>query len=185
MKNLIKNLKQKQNNKQGFTLVELLVVIAILAVLASVSVIGYLGFTTKARNSNAVTELAQVREVLRGELIDGKDHSFGTETPLKMKYVNNEYYFLDLSTAPDTTTAIDETENFEKIDDLASLFNDNKIYVVFDTTAASVGGDTTTTNDYKVTGMLYVKSDGGTANWVISTDTVSSGNGSYSVSTAS
>ena len=63
--------KLLNKTKKGFTLVELLVVIAILAVLASVSVVGYLGFTTKARNSNAMTELAQVREVLRAELIDG------------------------------------------------------------------------------------------------------------------
>ena len=71
--------KKILKNKDGFTLVELLVVIAILAVLASVSVVGYLGFTTKARNSNAVTELTQVREVIRANLIDGDTHTYKYE----------------------------------------------------------------------------------------------------------
>lgn len=57
--------------KKGFTLVELLVVIAILAILASVSVIGYLSFTEKAKISNVETEMAQIREVVRGTLLDG------------------------------------------------------------------------------------------------------------------
>ena len=45
----------KKQIKKGFTLVELLVVIAILAVLATVSVVGYTSFITKANNSNALT----------------------------------------------------------------------------------------------------------------------------------
>lgn len=45
---------------KGFTLVELLVVIAILAILATVSVVGYTSFIDKAHKSNAETLLAQV-----------------------------------------------------------------------------------------------------------------------------
>ncbi len=59
--------------KKGFTLVELLVVIAILAVLATVSVIGYLSFTNKAKQSNDQSLITQVNTVLRGnEVVDGK-----------------------------------------------------------------------------------------------------------------
>lgn len=53
--------------RKGFTLVELLVVIAILAVLASVSVIGYLGFTEKARRSNDEQLVANINSVLMAD----------------------------------------------------------------------------------------------------------------------
>lgn len=59
----------KKNNKKGFTLVELLVVIAILAILATVSVVGYTSFTKKAQQSNAQTELTQARELIRADLL--------------------------------------------------------------------------------------------------------------------
>ena len=82
MKQLTKTYQELKNkkNRKGFTLVELLVVIAILAVLASVSVVGYLGFTTKAKNSNALTELSQAKELIRSELIDGEVNYYSITT---------------------------------------------------------------------------------------------------------
>ncbi len=47
---------------KGFTLVELLVVIAILAILATVSVVGYTSFIQNANNSVALSEVTQVRD---------------------------------------------------------------------------------------------------------------------------
>lgn len=46
---------------KGFTLVELLVVIAILAILATVSVVGYTSFIENANNSACEQELAQIK----------------------------------------------------------------------------------------------------------------------------
>ena len=60
----------RKNNKKGFTLVELLVVIAILAILASVAVVGYTAFVDKAKVSKAETELHQIVEYVNAELID-------------------------------------------------------------------------------------------------------------------
>ncbi|MBR3845768.1 MAG: prepilin-type N-terminal cleavage/methylation domain-containing protein [Clostridia bacterium] len=51
-----------RNTKKGFTLVELLVVIAILAVLATVSVVGYTSFINRANESTAQQELVQLRD---------------------------------------------------------------------------------------------------------------------------
>ena len=47
---------------KGFTLVELLVVIAILAILATVSVVGYTTYIQNANQSKAVQELTQIRD---------------------------------------------------------------------------------------------------------------------------
>lgn len=57
----------KKNVKKGFTLVELLVVIAIIAILATVSVVGYLSFTKKANISNDVTMTTQMNTILQAE----------------------------------------------------------------------------------------------------------------------
>ena len=59
--------------KKGFTLVELLVVIAIIAILAAVSVVGYTAFISRANESNAVTELSQIRDAVNASVLDGKE----------------------------------------------------------------------------------------------------------------
>ena len=74
----------KNKKRKGFTLVELLVVIAILAILATVSILGYTSFTKKANESvdeQAVTQMnlvLQANEVLQGKSINeayvSRDH---------------------------------------------------------------------------------------------------------------
>ena len=70
----------KNMKKKGFTLVELLVVIAIIAILATVSVVGYTAFITKANQSNAMTEAAQVEEAIKADLMAGNEFVIGTVT---------------------------------------------------------------------------------------------------------
>lgn len=197
----MKNNLKRYNKKKGFTLVELLVVIAILAVLASVSVIGYLGFTERARNSDALTELAQVRELLRAELIDGEDHEFSYKKnaeddskSFKMKYIDGNYYFLDLSTDSSSTTTITPstetngltvvttqlTKGFSDLNGLAAT-----ISVKLVAQSSSVGGSDHTANtcvDYKIEVMTYVRTAGGSAYWTVSGDTITAG--TYTVATA-
>lgn len=59
----------KRNTKKGFTLVELMVVIAIIAILATVSVVGYTSLTKKADLSNAQSELHQTEEFIYAALL--------------------------------------------------------------------------------------------------------------------
>lgn len=54
----------KSNKKRGFTLVELLVVIAILAILATVSVVGYTSFIERATVSNDENVASQLNQFL-------------------------------------------------------------------------------------------------------------------------
>ena len=55
-----------KKTRKGFTLVELLVVIAIVAILATVAIIGYTSFTKKAEQSADQTAVAQMNTVLSG-----------------------------------------------------------------------------------------------------------------------
>ena len=55
----------KKYKEQGFTLVELLVVISIIAILSIVSVAGYTQFISKAKVSNCTNEMTQLRDMLK------------------------------------------------------------------------------------------------------------------------
>ena len=57
------------NTRKGFTLVELLVVIAILAILATVSVVGYTSFIKSADDSAAMQETHQIETIIDNALI--------------------------------------------------------------------------------------------------------------------
>ena len=58
-----------KNNKKGFTLVELLVVIAIIAILATVAIIGYTSFIKKAELSADQQVATQMNTALNGEAV--------------------------------------------------------------------------------------------------------------------
>ena len=62
---------------KGFTLVELLVVIAILAILATVSVVGYTSFIDRAEQSNADTEMHQIETTINSYNIAGQTYVIG------------------------------------------------------------------------------------------------------------
>lgn len=101
-----------KNKKKGFTLVELLVVIAILAILATVSVVGYLAFTEKAQQSADEAAVTQMNTVLAGEgvtnkpadveeakkMLEAAGFNVDDYTPLKSNYIfyydSSEYMVL-------------------------------------------------------------------------------------------
>ena len=66
------------NTRKGFTLVELLVVIAILAILATVSVVGYTTFIERAERSNAETEAHQIETTIKSYTIAEMSYTLGT-----------------------------------------------------------------------------------------------------------
>ena len=135
----------KKKIKKGFTLVELLVVMAILAILSTVSVVGYLGFTEKAKQSKLETEMVQVREVVRGMLLDGSDVLVG-ETTFSME---NGVVTVDGSTITD--------ENF------VTAFTDLKSL-----------NDETVPNEFALSGTtaLTYTTDGYTATWTFANDEI-------------
>jgi prepilin-type N-terminal cleavage/methylation domain-containing protein len=75
------------NTKKGFTLVELLVVIAILAILATVSVVGYTSFINRADESNATTEAHQIQTIIETALITDTTAIIPTKSGDTTKYI--------------------------------------------------------------------------------------------------
>ncbi len=192
--------KNIKNKKHGFTLVELLVVIAILAILASVSVVGYLSFTTRAKNSNAVTELTQARDLIRGEFLEEDAHHYlvilgETEKKTDTSEENNTAYNLTFTYNASETNK--ERTFVCKTDVVPSLSGDNKqtqdskynytvdgtsstITPTWDTvlkltyTELSTLGGTFYVNvsDTKITSIVYKSATEGYALWTISSDEI-------------
>lgn len=181
---MIKN----KNKKHGFTLVELLVVIAILAILASVSVVGYLSFTTRARNSNAVTELTQAKEIIRAEFINESEHHYYVsqgESALKIEENNNQYNLTFTYNASDTasqktfTYDVDNRSGLAKGESGASAVTITSTWdSIFKTTFAelsTLGGTFYVKGDTTITSIVYKSSTNGYAVWTMSNDEISTG----------
>lgn len=73
-----------KHTKKGFTLVELLVVIAILAILATVSVVGYTAYIGRANESVAMQEAQPYKQLIENELTFKSSISVGTAGSAKL-----------------------------------------------------------------------------------------------------
>ena len=109
------------NTRKGFTLVELLVVIAILAILATVSVVGYTSFITRAEVSNAQTEAHQIATVIESSLV-------GVEYAIVNDDAENTIYAYETTSgvvfADELPDTIDEDDkHVDLTDDLAQYLD--------------------------------------------------------------
>lgn len=84
--------KLKENNKKGFTLVELIVVLVILAILAALLIPALTGYIDKARNKSIVAETRQT--------------VMAAQTLVDEKYANNAS--TAITVAPAGTVTYDE-----------------------------------------------------------------------------
>ena len=125
---------------KGFTLVELLVVIAILAILATVSVVGYTTYIKNANESLALQEMTQVKSAILAEDITNTGFAVGTDGTVTETTTGSFQTFLDKLDAnlngELTWSGSEVTYTSEKVDGLTAVLDlaDGSVTVTTTTT---------------------------------------------------
>lgn len=84
--------------KKGFTLIELIVVIAILGILAAVLIPRFSGFTDRAKQQQALVSAKQIATAIDSMRAEGKDSASFTETSINsLANVSGGSWSLDAS----------------------------------------------------------------------------------------
>ena len=85
-----------RNNKKGFTIVELVIVIAVIAILAAVLIPTFAGVITKAQESAAHQKAAGAHKVLLAELTDAENTTpFAPESGTWYFIVGDKWFELE------------------------------------------------------------------------------------------
>jgi len=69
---------QKMRSRKGFTLIELLIVVAIIGILAAVAIPQFSTYRTKGYNSNATSDLRNLRTTLEAVNADRQGYPGGS-----------------------------------------------------------------------------------------------------------
>ncbi len=102
-----------KSTRKAFTLVELLVVIAILAILSSVAVVGYTSFIDKANDSNAESELHQIKSYITADLMADGEWEYTDENGQKVIVSKKSTGLVVLEGNIDLATAINNCPEFD------------------------------------------------------------------------
>jgi len=87
----------------GFTLIEVMIVIAIIALLATIAVPSYLDYVRKTRRADAITRISQVQQAQ--ERWRANNVTYGTLANLGISATNPDgYYDLSITASPTATS---------------------------------------------------------------------------------
>ncbi|MDF1578264.1 MAG: prepilin-type N-terminal cleavage/methylation domain-containing protein [Desulfobulbales bacterium] len=112
---MLKEFTHQGCGESGFTLIELMIVVAIVAILASVSIPAYFNHLSRSRQSNAINELMQIRAAQ--EMYFAENGGFAGNIGLLRfytgagtapgAYYSDRYYRYELIDSADADTQID------------------------------------------------------------------------------
>ena len=101
---MLNNLKARRANEEGFTLIELMVVVLIIAILIAIAIPTFLGARTRAQNRAAQSSLRNALTAAKTAYTDNSDYSLSTN--VQLPGIEPSLQYLDAVTpSADTTVA--------------------------------------------------------------------------------
>ena len=139
----------KRNNKKGFTIVELVIVIAVIAILAGVLIPTFAGIITKAQDSAALQQAAAANKALLAELINKDNVSLADDEGDYYFLVDGKCYTLDANGVVVEAESVHAVD-FADADDKVFASNKDKVTLITGVTYADKVPETAT-NEAKPT----------------------------------
>jgi type IV pilus assembly protein PilA len=103
----MKSMKIVKKAEAGFTLIELMIVVAIIGILAAVAIPNYQNYTAKSKFSAALAEVSAGKVGFDAKLNDGDAVSAVTDAGLSATKTSNCTFGLGAATAPGLTCTIE------------------------------------------------------------------------------
>lgn len=91
-----------KNKSQGFTIVELLIVVVVIAILAAITIVSYNGITSRANASAAKSTAASVQK--KAELYQAENSLYPTVAQMTGAATDASWYIAPASFTPNATT---------------------------------------------------------------------------------
>jgi type IV pilus assembly protein PilA len=92
-------IKQTSKNKKGFTLIELMIVVAIIGILAAIAIPNFIRFQLKSKSSEGKVNLAAIRTAEEGYMAEFGSYVAATASPAVAGLGSSKIAFADTGTA--------------------------------------------------------------------------------------
>jgi prepilin-type N-terminal cleavage/methylation domain-containing protein len=165
---------QRHNQEQGFTIVELLIVIVVIAILAAISIVAYNGVQDRAIDSTVKSDIANFAKKIELAKIDSS--TSGYPAPInpqieisisKNVYMTNRWnwYYCVVPGHQSYTLGVVSTKNKGYFYSPQNGLQENQL-VDGARTCTAAGTTTTAAGGYYTTGHTYDNSVSNWSNWV-------------------